>query len=296
MKNIFIILVSTILLSGAVFADAPNGLAFLKIGTDVRSSAMGDIGVVAGKPASASFYNPALLATTDKSGLTFAHNRWIVDTKMNFLEAHFTSPIHWGMNLISTGVDDIEIRKSPSPEPISTIDSRDLSLGINLAYNIGQRLSVGMGVKYLEEKIFYETSDGWAFDFGANFRFHDHLFAGASVTNLGRMSKMDNQRPELPTTYRAGIAWLWDMGSLGAVLFGAGFNTVREESMRGNFGVEWTPIETISLRGGYLLGYDERTYTAGIGLNYGKFGFDFAYTPFKSDLGNSQRFGLTLDF
>ncbi|MBL7191789.1 PorV/PorQ family protein [bacterium] len=280
----------------AAHADSPNGFAFLKISPDVRCGAMGDAGVVLGDASAGSYYNPALLGAEGSNGVTFAHNNWIVDTKVNFLEAHFNKPyIHWGVNVLSTGVDDIEIRSTPSPEPAAVIDSRNLCLGANLAYTFYDKLSLGMGVKYVEEKIYYESSGGWLFDFGAFCNIGDYRI-GASVHNIGGVSEMDYEKPQVPMTFRAGAGIVKDLGIAGEIQLGGGLNMVRDEPLRGNIGMEWSPVDIVSFRGGYLIGYDERSYTLGVGLNYKRLGFDFAYIPFDSDLGNTNRFGFRIDF
>lgn len=296
MKNLSSALILIFIIATFTFADAPNGLAFLKISPDVRSSAMGETGVVAGDQRAASFYNPALLALADKRGISFAHHRWIVDTQVNFLEIHFTSLLNVGFNILSTGVDDIEVRPTPSPQPTSYIDSRDLSLGMNLSYSVNPNFHLGLNAKFIHEHILYENTDGFALDFGVLYKFNERTVMGASVSNLGGMNEMLNEKPDLPLTGRIGLSYLFPLKSAGSALLAGGVNYIRDEEVRGNFGLEWQPVELIALRGGYMFNYDERGITAGFGLQWKQFGFDFAFVPFDSDLGEVKRFGFYLEF
>jgi len=295
MKNIF---TTVVILFFAVncFADAPNGLAFLKISPDVRSSGMGETGVAAGDQRAASYYNPALLGLMDSRGLSFTHHQWIQDVGVNFLEAHFKSKVNFGFFVVSTGVEDIEIRTNPTQEPLSYVDSRDLALGMDLSYMIMPNLHLGFGAKYIYEHVYSDYTDGFAFDIGAFYSVIENLDFGVSVNNIGAMSEMYNEKPTLPLTARFGGAYRFSAGSAGSIVIAAGGNYVNEEEFRGNFGLEYVPIDLIAIRAGYLYNYDDRALTAGIGLRWKNLGLDFAYVPFENDLGDVQRFGFYLNF
>ena len=290
--TIFLVLIICI----AAVADAPNGLAFLKISPDVRSSAMGEAGVSAGDQRAASYYNPALLELGEQRGLSFAHHTWIMDTKVNYLELHIPGKINFGLNILSTGVDDIEVRSTPSPEPVGYVDSEDLAAGMILSYSVNKSLSFGVNIKYIHEHLYYESTNGFAVDMGTLYKYSDRLNFGASVSNLGEMDEMLNERPALPLTGRIGLSYLLPFSENNSLLLAGGVNYIRDEEMRGNIGIEWKPVEIIAVRGGYLLNYDERSFTAGFGLKWKNLGLDFAYVPFDSDLGDVKRFGFYLDF
>jgi len=295
MKHIFIAVFILIFALNS-FADAPNGLAFLKISPDVRSSGMGETGVAAGDQRAASYYNPALLGGMDSRGLSFAHHKWIQDVGVNFLEAHFKSKLNFGFFVVSTGVEDIEIRTNPTPEPISYVDSRDLALGADFSYTIMSNLHLGLGAKYIYEHLYSDNTDGFALDIGALYSVKENLDFGVSVNNIGVMSEMYDENPTLPLTARFGGAYKFSTGSGGSIMIAAGGNYVNEDEFRGNFGLEYVPIDLIAIRAGYLYNYDDRTLAAGIGLRWKNLGLDFAYVPFENDLGDVQRFGFYLNF
>ena len=296
MKKTILIIFMYFIVVGSGFAEAPNGLAFLKIASDVRSSAMGEAGVVAGDAKAAASFNPALMALADRTSASFAHHRWIQDTQMNFLQVQFPAQVNIGVSVLSTGVEGIEVRTTSSPQPIDIIDSRDLAFGLNIAHSLNPAVHIGMSVKYIHEHIFYEDTDGTAFDFGILYFPTPRLTAGVSLLNWGKMSPMLNERPDLPLTARIGASYDIQVKSAGRILLAVGGTYVREEDFRGNLGLEWQSMGMVALRGGYLLNYDERSLTAGVGLHWKNFTFDFAYIPFDSDLGDSQRFGFTVDF
>ena len=295
MRKIFCIIITTVIFLSTA-SGGSNGLAFLQISPDVRSSAMGETGVAAGDERGASHYNPALLGIMDRRGISLAHHQWIQDVGVNFLEVHFISKLNIEFSLISTGVEDIEVRTNPTTEPEAYIDSQDLSAGLAFSYSVRSNFHMGLNLKFIHEHIYSENTDGMALDLGLLWAVSERLTIGVSAVNLGRMSKMLEEAPELPATGRVGAAYTILTAPLGKVQLAAGLTYVREEEFRGNTGIEWQPIGLIALRGGYLFNYDERNFTAGAGLRWKNLGFDFAYLPFDSDLGEVKRFGVWIDF
>lgn len=290
---VILILVSLTLSS---FAAAPNGLAFLKINPDVRSAAIGETGVSAGLYR-AHAANPAMLTSLSGRMVAFSHQQWIVDTKITYLQAMFENRYaKIAFSAMSTGVDDIEVRSTPSPQPESYIDSKDLMLGMTAAKRLNDHLSLGFTAKYIHEHIYYQDTGGFAFDFGAVYQYSSSLTLGASVLHLGKMSALAGESPELPLTTAFGAAYFLNLENAGKVILAAGGNFVREEDVRGNLGVEYLPLEMIALRAGYLVNYDERGLTAGLGFNWNNLSFDYAYVPFGNDLGDTQKFGFAFRF
>ncbi len=278
------------------WGEAPTGLAFLKIIPDVRSAGMGETGGFAGDELSGGS-NPAAMAGIDQRVVAFSHLNWIQDVDLNYIQAAIpTKYLPVGFFVLSTGVDNIEVRTMPSPQPESYIDTKDLAMGLTLAKQIESRISVGVNLAYIHEHIYYEDTDGLSWDVGGMYRLSDNLRVGASVLHLGKMSAMLAQRPELPTTVNFGGEYCFKAEKAGVITVAAGGNIVRDEDMRGNLGVEWQPIALIALRAGYLFNYDDRGLTVGLGAVWKNFRFDYAFTPFGNELGDVQRFGVGVEF
>lgn len=293
--KIILSLIFCTMIAVPLFADAPNGLAFLKIPVDVRSSAMGETGCSAGNSLALSV-NPALLSQNNGRIVSFVHQQWIFDTSVNYLQAQFSGKIDFAFSALSTGVENIEVRTVPAPVPQSHIDSRDLSAGITVAKTFMDKLSFGITGKYLHEHIYYQDTEGWGIDLGAHYKFTDKISAGASVLNWGKMSVMDSEEPQLPRTICFGAAYKHSLNTAGELTLAAGGNFIREEELRGNMGLEWTYAGAFALRTGYLFNYDERGLTTGLGLKWKNLAFDYAYVPFQNDLGNAQKFGISVGF
>jgi hypothetical protein len=294
MNRFTIIITAILILTSAGCVYATNGLAFLKVCPDARSSAIGEALTYDQKYNF--FHHPAALALIDKRGLALNHSLWILDTEINYLEVHFPGYLNVSFHLLSTGVEDIEVRTTPSPQPVSYVDSRDLALGLTLARSINPHLHLGVSFNFIHEHILNEDTEGLACDLGAIYKLNDRIYGNFSLNHIGQMSAMLSQRPQLPLTAVTGLNYLIPYSSHASILFSAGLNFVREEELRGNLGCEWKPIKEIALRSGYLVNYDERGLTAGLGLKWKGWGLDYAYIPFGSDLGEVEKFSLFFEF
>ena len=164
-----------------------------------------------------------------------------------------------------------------------------------------------------------ETANSIATDLGSLYRFGSMpLSLGLSVQNLGSQSKFKSESDPLPLTinlgssYRLGQDWMIsgvqggnaDLLKKGLLLSLDGhFPRDNDASMR--LGMEfthgWSENVAASVRGGYQSGRSRQIdsslsgVSAGAGINYRFFSFDFAWEPF-GNLGNTFRYSVKLRF
>jgi len=296
-KYFFILLLIIIPVTG--FAGGETGLSILKIGVSARAAAMGEAFVASADDASGIFWNPAGPAWINHRQAHFTHNKWIQDISNDVAGVIFpTSHGTFGIGLMLNNVNDIERRITATEEPVGTFSSHDFSMSFNYARMFGENLSVGAKIKYLNEKIYVETASGYAVDFGVRYRLlKSGLFVAAAIQNIGSMSEMVQESITLPRTLRIGTAYVVPGHFMGdKLLFAADYVKIFEDGDHVNFGLEYYPYKKIVARAGYQTGYEERSFAAGFGLNFGFINIDYAYVPFDNDLGNSQRFSMTAFF
>ena len=297
-KKYFMILLLMIC-PAAGFAAGETGLAILKIGAGARAAAMGEAFVATADDASGLFWNPAGSAWVQHRQAHFTHNKWIQGISNDVAGVVFPTTVGtFGIGLMLNNVNDIERRISATEEPLGTFSSHDFSMSLNYARKFGEDLSVGAKIKYLNEKIYVETSSGYAVDFGLRYRLlKSGLFVAAAIQNIGSMSEMVQESIALPKTLRIGAAYTIPEFFMGdKVLFAADYVKIFDDSDHINLGVEYYPYKKIVARAGYQTGYEERSIAAGFGLKFGFLNIDYAYIPFDNDLGNSQRFSMTAFF
>ncbi|MFQ6113178.1 MAG: PorV/PorQ family protein [bacterium] len=276
-----------------------TGLAFLKLGIGGRASGLGEAYTAVADEATATYWNPAGLTFISGPQLAFTHTEWIQDISNDFLG--FAFPAFRGaigLSFYSNNVDGIERRVIPSAEPLGTVKAHDIAFGISYGHAFNSSLSGGFTVKYLYEKIFTESTSGFAFDFGVNFLpFDNNLRLALVAQNIGSMGKLREESIDLPRTIRVGVAYLVEIEAMGgAILLAADGVRVSGTDFRGNFGAEFQLKQLLAFRFGYQTGFQQKSVSGGFGLNLKRYHLDYGFTPFDSNLGDTHRFSIGLNF
>jgi hypothetical protein len=283
------------LAASSVFAN--TGLSFLEIPVGARESALGGCGVALVTGPTSSVHNAAAVMFTNRSAAVMRTQHF---GDVTALFAGFTlrnksfalSPHYWG-----TTVPDIEYRVEPTRAPVSTFDAMNTALGGALAYKINERFAAGVGVHYIYQKISIETSDGWAMNAGLMGRniLTNGLTCGLAMQNWGHMNAMATESPRLPTTLRGGLAYERGIGSYGTVMGTAEAAAVQHNTPRFAGGLEFRAPGYVALRAGYVAGLEAQNLSLGIGLFYKQIRLDYAFIPYRENLGEGHRFALTFD-
>jgi hypothetical protein len=276
-----------------------SGLSFLKFGFGARNIALGDAGSAFANDVTALYYNPSKLADNGSSEAIFMHNSWIQDINSEVAGAKtslFGLPVAIGFDV--TNINDIEVRTQPG-DPIAKFNANYFSGSIGTGFRIMPVLDFGFSVKYLYENIFVDEANGLAFDFGLNYRTPvDGLNLSASVRNLGSMNSLRYVGTKLPTEIRGGTSYKIEMPSSKLDFTGGAefLSYIRDNENHLNLGGEITYNNIFSIRGGYQTGYDTKGLTTGIGLVWGNLILDYAYVPFKLDLGDASMISIQFKF
>ena len=295
-KTLLLVLVSF----AAVFAQSAgnSGMAFLKMGFGARNIAMGDAGAAAANDVTALFYNPARLSDQTGNEILLMHNEWIQGVKSEILGIRtsvWSLPLAFGFNV--TSINDIQVRTIASAEPISTFNANYFFGSVSTGFNVYDNLSAGLSVRYLYEGLYTDEAAGWGFDFGFNYTTPvNGLTASAVIKNLGFMSKLKNEKTKLPSEFRIGPAYSFNLlNDKFSITTAAEFQKyLPTNDSHFNLGVELLYDKLIALRGGYQSGYDTKSFTGGFGLYWGNFGFDYAFQPLG--LGDANMFSIRFKF
>lgn len=275
-----------------------TGLAFLKLGVGARAGGLGGAFSAVSDDATATFWNPAGLTYVNRAQVAFTHAEWIQDITNEFLA--FTFPAFRGtigLSVYANNVGGIERRLNPSDEPIGTVEANDIALGLSYATSINSSLKAGLTGKYLYEKIFIESSAGYAFDFGLLFKpFSNPLKFAMVAQNLGSMDKLRAESINLPKTVRLGVSYLLALDGIGGtVLLAADGVKVVDADFRGNFGAELQLKDRLAIRIGYQTGVSQQAFGGGLGIKVNRYYLDYGFIPFDSNFGDTHRFSVALD-
>ncbi|MBK6911064.1 MAG: PorV/PorQ family protein [bacterium] len=279
-------------------AVAQTGFTFLEIPVGARESALGGSGVALVTGPTSAAHNPAALALLRRTSFVANSTRHFGDTRAQYFalgirtKRLYIAPHFWG-----TRVPDIEYRTQPTQEPISEFDATYAASGVSVGCQPLPKLSAGLTLRYLYSDIQFETSEGWSSDAGLLWSTPvEQLRVGAAVNHLGNVNAYASEDVTLPTTLRIGGAWQQPLGQAGALLVTAEGAAVQDQTPHFSGGFEFQAPEYLALRVGYVAGLDTQGVAFGAGLHFKRFRVDYAFLPYKEELGEGHRVGLGIDF
>ena len=290
---------SALLLPASVLGQAGSaGLEFLKVGVGGRAVGMGEAYTSMAADPSATYYNPAALSLTENAQLMLMHKEWIQGVKTEFISGTTAfDRLRLGIGLNETSIDDIEVRTVPGP-PLETFTARNAAIGLSASYQLDPAWSVGVTGKFLYEKIYAYDASGYGIDFGTVYTTPWKIRLGAAVANLGSMNALEYQASTMPTTIRGGASYATPVESLDGMLTLSSdvVSFTAEGTTHLHLGGELEFSHAFSLRAGYQTGYDAKNFSAGAGVRYGLLQFDYAFVPFKEELGSTHTISLGIQF
>lgn len=339
-KILFLIWIAVLLAPVSIYSQVTGNVskvgtvaaAFLEIEVGSRAVGMGGAYVAVVDDATAVFWNPAGLARIPKSQAVLVHNNWLVDTSFDFVA--IALPISngtFGVSITSLSTGEMEVRTVQLPEGTGErFSTNDLSAALSYAVNLTDRFAIGVNAKYISQRVWRMSAQGFAMDIGTLFKTNlNGMTIGMSISNFGTSMKLQgndtfvnyDQAPNLsgsndripafkqtesyslPLLLRVGVAMdLLNSGNnvLTVAINGAHPNDNTEYV---NMGVEYAIGDVVALRMGYknsFLKDSEEGITAGVGtklvLNGGiSFAIDYAYQDFGR-LSNAQMFSIALEF
>jgi hypothetical protein len=291
--SILILLLPTALLAQGSSA----GSSHLRITHVARSAALGDAVAVEPGNLGSSLFNPATLALKTNTEFLLSHLEWIQDISAEHVSASIPSSFGtFSLSMSSMAIRGIEIRDTPGP-PLSTFTARATSTQASFGFLLGTNLALGVGAKFLYDKLYVDEATGFGVDAGLIYLSPlEGLTAGIAVTNVGSMSQFRLERSDLPAQTRFGVAYKL-RGEVIDLYFATQIaNEYGNLESRLQAGAEIVYHRLLALRLGYQGNYETRRVSAGAGLMYDQFRLDYAYIPFSLDMGDAHIITLRFEF
>ncbi len=283
-----------------------SGFTFLQIPTTARAAALGEASIsLSDMNSEGIFSNPAITGFTNSThSFSASYANWFADIRNYGTSYIYNSPYGvFGLGLILMDYGTMQrTEKAVGQKVFTTLgDFTANSISASLTYSkmLTDRFSFGIGVKYVQEKIYLYKADNILFDGGVLYHtgFHS-LRLAATLQNFGTNSKFINYVFKMPSVLKLGASFeLWgnyQSEYRSTIIIEAIHPNNADE--RVNIGTELSWKNIITLRGGYKFFYDEETYSFGFGLNPQlevPFNVDFAFSDYGK-LGNIMRFTLQL--
>ncbi len=330
------LLLAVAFLTSAVFSQDKVGTTaapFLGISVTPRATAMGAAFTAVGNDAGALYYNPGALAQAGKSQFTVAVTQWLVNTSLNWagflLNIDGTNAI--GLSLTQLDYGEDQVTTVQFPEGTGEIwEASDIALALSYGRNLTDRFSIGGSVKYIQQKIWNESSTAFAMDVGLLFitQFND-MKLGMSISNFGTDMKMEGkdllERVDLapnaighnenivsnlktdtwplPLFFRVGVSMDVIKNDFNRLTLALDAMRPSDNSEIINIGGEWGLYDMVFFRGGYKSLFrdeSEEGLTLGIGValpTIKRYGWNFDYT--YADFGRFEEihmFALSVMF
>lgn len=277
-----------------------TGASWLKIDIG-RASGMGSSFVALCDDATATFYNPGGLALLNKRVIFFNHIDWISDISHEYLSAIIPAGAvgNFGFTVIALTMGSMEETQidslyTPRREDDGTglkFGASGMAFGISFARYFTEKLSIGIGLKGIQERIWDMSANTFGVDVGFHFNTgYQNLRFGVAINNFGpelafsggRLKKIERDEKTgkevtishvstptpIPTTFRFGIAidlLSYENSRLTSCFDLVHYNDINETF---NIGLEYLIGKLFSVRAGYILNTDSE-YRKQIGWTTG---------------------------
>jgi hypothetical protein len=164
---------------------------------------------------------------------------------------------------------------------------------VGYSKEISDGISIGMNLKYINEKIEETNATGFGVDIGFLMYISEEIKAGISIENIGSRIKFVSEEENLPYTKRIGIAYEGIENLIIAIDMNK-YNDDKDWII--NIGAEYN-IEFIFLRVGYS--FDKKRenipISIGAGISLKSYFLDYSFHPYY-DLGISHNFSIRIKF
>jgi len=278
------------------------GLQFLKIGIGAKETAMGEAVASLVNNANSVFWNPSGIAFIENYEVSLSHNSWLASSKHN--SAVFAFPLMSFVFAVSAATLQIkEFEETTALMPDGTgrmVSAGDYVFGLAAARRFTDRLSIGLQVKYVHEKLDDYSINNILFDVGAVYAtgFRD-LTLGFSLQHFGPDMRLLNQDFRTPLLFRLSASDKLMINEDFVLTGAAELVHPTDNNEWVNIGVELQLLKYVALRGGHRINVDEGKWSFGLGLTPPIFGgistrFDYAFVLSENIFDNVQRFSVMI--
>lgn len=296
---------------------------FLKIGVGARNIAMGETGATT-EGVNSIYWNPSGLANIDKKEISFMHSVWF--ETINYDNISFCLPTKYGkfgVSLNYLSMSEMEKYDNTGVLQQDNMTAYDLAVVISYAMKLQDYvkypLDFGYNIKVINSKLEEEQATTFGIDLGVKSNFtlgfisekvkEENIDIGFVIQNISPGMKFIKETSSLPTNIKLGFSYLVAVNKERPLVCNLDINLPLEGDVKIGLGLEYNlrqtfwkdkPYITFSPRigfGAYNKGLEEgiNGLTAGLGIGYDKYNFDYAFVPY-GELGQTHRISLSVKF
>ena len=277
-----------------------TGANYLKIDSGARSAALGSAYVGLADDLNALYWNPAGIASIPYPAVDAMQLNWLADITQQQLAGIY--PLgEWGVlggyfSKLSTPYDKETVYESEAkPQYHETGDNFNSEIKVvDLTYakKLNSKLSVGLGVKQIQERLADVKKEGLGLDASLLYKglVLPDLSLGLVLQNYS-LTPLREEEP-LPQTLILGAAYTFRFSKEQKLILLGDVGFPNDNTAFYGLGVEYSLNKYLAFRIGYK---DKVGATLGGGLYLGNFKLNYAYVPF-GDLGTAYRVAIGYDF
>ncbi len=274
-----------------------EGAGFLNIPTGGRPAALGGAYSALANDAYAPLLNPAGLGFLKTSQFALMHLSYL--DSMSYEFASLVHPFSAGHS-IGASVQNLRPGNTRSTDingdPLGDFSGSFFAYSLGYGQSIGGVFSIGLVGKVIQSKIADFSASGVAGDLGVMVRPSNNLGFSAVVANVGSKITFIQDGDSFPSSLRMGGFY----SPFRRWIFALQGTHAKTGLTSGQSGVEWNPLDVVSVRAGYKTETAHENSSAagvsvGIGLHLAGQQFDYAWAPL-GDLGDTQYFSMVLQW
>lgn len=279
--------VAVAVLSTACAAQGTSGAQFLGVGVGARAVGMGGAYSAVADDATALHWNPAGLTQIESHTITLSHVAWFSDATYQY--ASYAFPFG-SKGAIGVALEQGSVSWDNTGE--GAFETGDFAGVIGYGRRLKPNLGIGGGLKFLSSTLGDDGAASYAFDLGVVYRLGERTRVGATARNIGPGLTFLEETDPLPATLTVGASHV-----LKDVLLSVDLEKVNDLSARTRVGAEYSPVPSLTLRGGWISGGETAlsSLAGGLGVNWKRrWALDYAYR--SSELGGTHQFALSAGF
>jgi len=330
LSHILVVCLAVLLVAPSLFAQqledpdkrAQSGFKFLTVTTDAHAAGMGNAMTAQEMNSSAMFANPATMAWMPAQfSVGVGQTQWIADVTYNAGSAAYNTPVGvFGLMGVMVEYGDFEETVRYNNEAgyldLGTYSPKASVFGVGYSRGVTDRFAVGAVIKYATQDLGEATLslDGETpekkaykknvvvYDFGVVYHTgFESLTLAMVARNFSRELEYAEENFELPLSFRVGLSMnLVDLTSLNpnqhSLLLSIDTERPRDYYEQIKIGAEYTFMNMLAVRAGYVTPHDEAGLSAGFGIkDLMGLSVDYAYSDFGI-FGAVNRFSVKYQF
>lgn len=239
--------------------------------------------------------NPARISVKiPGSVLQLSHGNWMADANVSTVRLFFPGRQNpFTLNLKYVDMDGLELRSDrPTDEPLAHFGASGLAIGGSSSTE-WKGLNIGATLHFVRIDLYTENSSGFALDLGMTKELPTHITLGGAILNLGKMSALKQEKPELPLRLISTASFRYETGPIKNDISITG-----EWSKLNNDGIMYVTTashyEYMQLRLGSKIARNVTEISGGISLRFGMYGLSYGIRFGSQDIGFPQMLDLTI--